>query len=91
MVTLSALVSQNLYINLPLFHPQLSSILSIYVGPAKITTFHPMATVWLDSTKNELTKTDWYVMVLPRTSTIFTRDEDEHTARRRLWDHVSQK
>ncbi|GAM34617.1 cytochrome P450 [Talaromyces pinophilus] len=47
-----------------------------------------MAIVWLDSTKNELTKTDWYDMVLPRTSTIFTRDEDEHTARRRLWDHA---
>lgn len=47
-----------------------------------------MATVWLDSTNNEFTKTDWYDMLLPRTSTIFTRDEDEHTARRRLWDHA---
>lgn len=47
-----------------------------------------MATMWLDLTKNQMTKTDWYDMVLPRTSSIFTRDEDEHTARRRLWDQA---
>lgn len=47
-----------------------------------------MATMWQDLTISQMTKIHWYDMVLPRTSSIIARDEEEHTACRRVWDQA---
>ncbi|KAL8900589.1 MAG: hypothetical protein Q9192_000976 [Flavoplaca navasiana] len=57
-------------------------------GPNEITIFHPAAVEIFDAPKNKTIRTDWYDLLHPRTSSIFTRNEEEHSARRRIWSHA---
>ncbi|KAL8996989.1 MAG: hypothetical protein Q9169_003640 [Polycauliona sp. 2 TL-2023] len=60
----------------------------VRTGPNEVTIFHPAAVEILDAPKNKTTRTDWYDVLHPRTSTIFTRNEEEHSVRRRVWSHA---
>ncbi|KAL8973608.1 MAG: hypothetical protein Q9197_002147 [Variospora fuerteventurae] len=53
-----------------------------------VTVFHPGVIELLESPKSKTSRTDWYDLLHPRTSTIFTRDETEHPSRRRVWSRA---
>ncbi|KAI0202865.1 cytochrome P450 [Astrocystis sublimbata] len=57
----------------------------VRTGPNEITIFHPAAIQLLDGWNNENTKDTWYDIMQPRSSAIFTRDEDNHRERRKPW------
>ena len=54
-------------------------------GPGEITIFHPAAFEAMDGSRNNNMRSDWYDIVHPRISPIFSRDEESHTDRRRIW------
>lgn len=54
-------------------------------GPGEITIFHPAAFEAMDGPSNNNMRSDWYDIVHPRISPIFSRDEKSHTDRRRIW------
>lgn len=58
------------------------------VGPAEITVFHPAAYQAMDGPGNRNTRSDWYDLLYPRISSIFTRDRGLHDVRRRIWTHA---
>ena len=53
-----------------------------------MTVFHPGALELLDGPGNKNTRADWYDILHPRISPIFSRDEPAHLARRRVWDQA---
>ena len=57
-------------------------------GPNEITIFHPAAIETIEAPRNKTVHTDWYDVLHPRTSMLFTRDEAEHSARRRVWSQA---
>ena len=61
---------------------------SACTGPNEITIFHPSAFEALDGLGNKNTRSDWYDLIHPRTSTIFERDESAHLDKRRVWDQA---
>ena len=58
-----------------------------YVGPSEITVFHAAAFEAMDGPKSNTTRSDWYDLLYPRVSSVFTRDKPLHNARRRIWSH----
>ncbi|KAI0841415.1 benzoate 4-monooxygenase cytochrome P450 [Hypoxylon sp. FL0890] len=60
----------------------------VRTGPSEITIFHPAAYEIMDGPKNRNTRSDWYDLIYPRASTIFTRDKIVHNARRKMWDNA---
>ncbi len=57
-------------------------------GPGEITIFHPAAFEAMDGNGNHNTRSDWYGLIHPRISTIFTRDQATHLERRQVWSQV---
>lgn len=57
-------------------------------GPNEITVFHPAAIEIFEPSKSRTLRTDWYDVLSPRTSTIFTRSEADHGIRRRVWSQA---
>ena len=57
-------------------------------GPNEITIFHPAAIEIFEAPKNKTVRTDWYDVLHPRTSTIFTRSEADHSTWRRIWSQA---
>ncbi|GAW16489.1 hypothetical protein ANO14919_059180 [Xylariales sp. No.14919] len=57
----------------------------VRTGPNEITIFHPAAIQLLDGWNNKNTKDTWYDIMQPRSSAIFTRDENDHRERRKPW------
>ncbi|PYI03141.1 putative cytochrome P450 [Aspergillus sclerotiicarbonarius CBS 121057] len=57
-------------------------------GPAEITVFHPAAYEAMDGPGNQNTRSDWYDLLYPRISSIFTRDRALHRVRRHIWTHA---
>ncbi|KAJ5291528.1 cytochrome P450 [Penicillium angulare] len=57
-------------------------------GPAEITIFHPKAWEALDGAGNANIRSDWYDIVHPRISPIFSRIEEDHTERRKVWNRA---
>ena len=55
------------------------------LGPDQITIFHPAAFEAMDGTNNKNTRSDWYDIIQPGISPIFSRDESSHIERRRVW------
>jgi hypothetical protein len=42
----------------------------------------------MDGPKNQNQRSDWYDLLYPRISSIFTRDKKVHEARRKTWDQA---
>ncbi|KAJ9260547.1 hypothetical protein DTO212C5_8476 [Paecilomyces variotii] len=60
----------------------------VRTGPAEITIFHPVAYQAMDGPGNQNTRSDWYDLLYPRISSIFTRDRKLHSSRRKLWERA---
>lgn len=54
-------------------------------GPNEITIFHPAAYEAMDGPGNDMTRSDWYDIIHPRTSPIFSRRPTDHLNRRQAW------
>ncbi|KAF3389060.1 hypothetical protein F1880_003177 [Penicillium rolfsii] len=57
----------------------------VRTGPAEITIFHPKAWEAMDGAGNANIRSDWYDIVHPRISPIFSREEQDHIERRKVW------
>ncbi|GLI77596.1 hypothetical protein PoHVEF18_005887 [Penicillium ochrochloron] len=57
----------------------------VRTGPAEITIFHPKAWEAMDGAGNANVRSDWYDIVHPRVSPIFSRNEEDHIERRKVW------
>jgi hypothetical protein len=57
-------------------------------GPGEITIFHPEAYEAVDGLQNRNTRSDWYDLLYPRISSIFTRDKKLHNERRKMWEQA---
>ena len=57
------------------------------LGPSEITVFVPRAFESMDGPKSKTTRSDWYDLLYPRVSSVFTRDQALHDDRRRIWSH----
>ncbi|KAJ5931968.1 hypothetical protein N7516_006457 [Penicillium verrucosum] len=60
----------------------------VRTGPAEITIFHPEAYEAMDGPDNDNTRSDWYDLLYPRISSIFTRDRQLHHERRKMWEQA---
>lgn len=60
----------------------------VRTGPNEITLFHPAAHEAMDGRLNRNTRSDWYDILYPRVSSIFTRDRAFHHKRRRMWSNA---
>lgn len=61
------------------------------IGPNEISIFHPAAIEMLDSWENQTTKDDWYDVLKPLDSAVFTRKEAEHKEWRKSWTQSLSK
>ncbi|CAI6341820.1 unnamed protein product [Periconia digitata] len=75
--------SQN-HILLDSLHKQYGDF--VRIGPNGLAMFHPAALVVMDGGGNTNVPSEWYDIVYPRTSPIFSRNGVEHRDRRRSWD-----
>ncbi|OKO95665.1 Tryprostatin B 6-hydroxylase [Penicillium subrubescens] len=60
----------------------------VRTGPSEITIFHPKAWEAMDGAGNANIRSDWYDIVHPRVSPIFSRKEEDHTERRKVWNRA---
>ncbi|OQE89490.1 hypothetical protein PENNAL_c0014G05119 [Penicillium nalgiovense] len=60
----------------------------VRTGPSEITIFHPEAYEAMDGPENHNTRSDWYDLLYPRISSIFTRDRKLHHERRKMWEQA---
>lgn len=58
----------------------------VRTGPNELTMFHPGAAELMDSPK--AMRSDWYDLIHPRASSIFTRSKAVHSVRRKIWDQA---
>ncbi|EED14653.1 cytochrome P450, putative [Talaromyces stipitatus ATCC 10500] len=70
------------------FYYSISCTEVTYSGPEEITIFHPAAHEAMDGPGNNNVRLDWYDLLYPHISSIFTRDRDLHNARRKMWEHA---
>ncbi|KAJ5194317.1 hypothetical protein N7491_001654 [Penicillium cf. griseofulvum] len=63
----------------------------VRTGPAEVTIFHPEAYEAMDGHDNRNTRSDWYDLLYPRISSIFTRDRQLHHERRKMWEQALSK
>ncbi|KAH8785239.1 cytochrome P450 [Diaporthe sp. PMI_573] len=68
------------------WHRKYGSI--VRTGPNELTLFHPAAFEALDGPRSRNTRSDWYDLLHPRISSIFTRDQGMHKDRRKLWEKI---
>ncbi|KAI7776264.1 Cytochrome P450 [Diaporthe eres] len=68
------------------WHKKYGSI--VRTGPNELTLFHPSAFEALDGPRSRNTRSDWYDLLHPRISSIFTRDQGMHKDRRKLWEKI---
>lgn len=59
-----------------------------FSGPAELTIFHPEVYEAMDGPENRNTRSDWYDLLYPRISSIFTRDRQLHHERRKMWEQA---
>ncbi|KAI0110725.1 benzoate 4-monooxygenase cytochrome P450 [Nemania sp. FL0031] len=60
----------------------------VRTGPNEITIFQPDATDIVDGNQYGNARSDWYDLLYPRISSIFTRDKVVHDARRKMWENA---
>ncbi|KAI0017543.1 cytochrome P450 monooxygenase-like protein [Xylariomycetidae sp. FL0641] len=57
----------------------------VRTGPNELTLFHPSAFELLDGPAADTRRDVWYDIIQPRRSVVFTRDDAEHRAQRKVW------
>lgn len=55
------------------------------LGPNELVIVDPIAHMVIDGPNNTCSKADWYDVVQPNTSVLFTRNQSMHDQRRRIW------
>ncbi|KAJ5937093.1 cytochrome P450 [Penicillium verhagenii] len=60
----------------------------VRTGPSEITVYHAAAYEAMDGHGNQNTRSDWYDLLHPRVSSIFTRDRNLHSVRRKMWTNA---
>ncbi|ORX94170.1 cytochrome P450 [Clohesyomyces aquaticus] len=60
----------------------------VRTGPNEITIFHPAAYEAMDGAGNTNSRSEWYDIIHPRTSPIFSRKPQDHLERRQAWQHA---
>ncbi|KNA95826.1 hypothetical protein FOXG_01241 [Fusarium oxysporum f. sp. lycopersici 4287] len=83
-ITFQAFKNRRLFEELQLFHKTYGDI--VRIGPNELSILGPHALQALHSTSSSCTKGPWYSIEHPVTSLQMTRDKEEHTRRRRVWD-----
>ena len=63
-------------------------ILSVTPGPSEIASFHPESFVVLEGYGTQCKKSDFYDLMLPDFSLVFTREKRTHDARRNVWSRA---
>ncbi|KAI8625987.1 cytochrome P450 [Xylariaceae sp. FL1651] len=58
----------------------------IRTGPEELTIIDPAIVPLIDGPKSKCTKAAWYDIFLPQVAINTTRNSDDHSARRRVWD-----
>ncbi|KAL8955278.1 MAG: hypothetical protein Q9193_006812 [Seirophora villosa] len=57
----------------------------VRTGPSELASFHPDSFAVLEGFGTQCTKPDFYDLMLPDKSLVFTRDKPIHDARRQVW------
>lgn len=57
-------------------------------GPSELASFHPESFAILEGYGTECMKSDFYDLLLPDFSLVFTRDKRVHNARRNVWSRA---
>lgn len=60
-------------------------MLNSHQGPNEISIFHPGALETMDGHESNTSRSDWYDLLYPRISSVFTRDKALHHQRRQVW------
>lgn len=60
----------------------------VRTGPEEITVFHPRIFDIMDGPGNKNTRAEWYDIIHPLVSPVFSRTDANHRARRRIWTHA---
>ncbi|KAI0397483.1 benzoate 4-monooxygenase cytochrome P450 [Xylariaceae sp. FL0594] len=60
----------------------------VRTGPNEITVFDANIHEIMDGAQNKNTRSDWYDLLYPRISSIFTRNKLVHNARRKMWENA---
>ncbi|KAI0969353.1 benzoate 4-monooxygenase cytochrome P450 [Xylaria arbuscula] len=60
----------------------------VRTGPEEITIFLPEAFEAMDGALNKNTRSDWYDLVHPRISPIFSREDRDQRERRKIWSQA---
>ncbi|KAI0547129.1 benzoate 4-monooxygenase cytochrome P450 [Xylaria curta] len=58
----------------------------VRTGPNEVTIFHPGALDYMDGPKSRNSRSDWYDVLFPKIFSIFSRDKEIHSERRKVWD-----
>jgi hypothetical protein len=58
------------------------------LGPGEIASFHPESFAVLEGWGTQCRKSDFYDLMLPDFSLVFTREKHVHDARRTLWSRA---
>lgn len=57
-------------------------------GPSELASFHPDTFVVLEGFGTQCTKSDFYDLMQPDYSLVFTRNKQVHDARRNVWSNA---
>ena len=58
------------------------------VGPEEITIFHPKIYEIMDGAANKNIRAEWYDLIHPLVSPVFSRTDKDHRARRHIWNQA---
>ncbi|KAH7180456.1 benzoate 4-monooxygenase cytochrome P450 [Fusarium sp. MPI-SDFR-AT-0072] len=83
-ITFQAFKNRRLFEELQLLHKTYGDI--VRIGPNELSILDPHALQALHSTNSPCTKGPWYSIEHPVKSLQMTRDKEEHTRRRKVWD-----
>ncbi|KAI1381207.1 benzoate 4-monooxygenase cytochrome P450 [Hypoxylon crocopeplum] len=74
------------HLELDTLHKQYGTF--VRTGPEEITIFHPGIFEAMDGALNNNTRSDWYDIIHPRVSPIFSREDCEQRERRKVWNQA---
>ncbi|KAK9777657.1 putative Tryprostatin B 6-hydroxylase [Seiridium cardinale] len=61
---------------------------AIEIGPEEITIFHPGVFEFMDGAGNRNTRAEWYDLIHPLVSPVFSRTSEDHRVRRQIWNQA---
>ncbi|KAK9422223.1 putative Tryprostatin B 6-hydroxylase [Seiridium unicorne] len=60
----------------------------VRTGPEEITIFHPGVFEFMDGAGNQNTRAEWYDLIHPLISPVFSRTSEDHRVRRQIWNQA---